>query len=200
MTVESSPLSALHLPPDQRAVLEMILRHGRDYGEIARLLSVDRAAVRQRALSAVDALSPAPLIAGSRRALITDYLLGQASPRLSADTRRRLAASASERAWARQVASALEPLSSEPLPEIPGSLAEPIPPLGSAAWPQRIARSARVLRDRPPAITVDRPDLEERGQRRGKLRRRGYPTVPLMVDAVEASAAPPSPPGARSPA
>ena len=38
------------LPADQRAVLQLVLRRGRSYDEIARLLSIDRAAVRERAL------------------------------------------------------------------------------------------------------------------------------------------------------
>ena len=47
-----------HLPADQRAVLELVLQRGRNYDQIATLLSVDRAGVRQRALSAFDALAP----------------------------------------------------------------------------------------------------------------------------------------------
>jgi len=40
------------LPADQRAVLQLVLQRGRTYDEIARLLSIDRAAVRARALAA----------------------------------------------------------------------------------------------------------------------------------------------------
>jgi hypothetical protein len=191
MTLESSSMSALNLPPDQRAVLEMVLRHGRGYGEIARVLSVDRAAVRQRALNAVDALSSDRRISGPRRALIIDYLLGQVPPRVSADIRRRLAESASERAFARRVASVLEPLSAEPLPQIPVRLAEPNPAPGSAASRERIERAARWLRERPRAITLDRHDrgLEAGAQRRSTTLRNGYPTLPLAVEAVQASAA-----------
>ncbi len=58
-----------------------------------------------------------------RRALITDYLLGQLPPRVSEETRARLAESPSERAWARVVASELAPMASSPLPEIPTTLA-----------------------------------------------------------------------------
>ena len=37
-------MSALdNLPPDQRAVLQMVLQRGRSYDEIAALLSIDRA-------------------------------------------------------------------------------------------------------------------------------------------------------------
>ena len=46
------------LPPDQRAVLDLVLQRGRSYDDIARLLAIDRAAVRARALAAFDELGP----------------------------------------------------------------------------------------------------------------------------------------------
>jgi hypothetical protein len=107
------------LPPDQRAVLQLVLQRGRSYDDIAKLLSIDRAAVRQRALSALDAIGPQTRVEPDRRALITDYLLGQLPDAVAADTRDRLAGSASERAWARVLSFELQPLASEPLPEIP---------------------------------------------------------------------------------
>lgn len=107
------------LPPDQRAVLQMVLGRGQSYDEIARLLSIDRAAVRQRALAALDALGPTTRISPQRRALITDYLLGQLPPRVSEEVRDHLAQSAGERVWARVVASELAPLSPDGLSEIP---------------------------------------------------------------------------------
>src|SRR6202020_636984 len=47
-----------NLPGDQRAVLEMVLARGRSYDEIARLLSLDRAKVRERAQIALDTIGP----------------------------------------------------------------------------------------------------------------------------------------------
>ncbi len=118
------------LPADQRAVLALVLGRGRSYDEIARLLSIDRAAVRARALAAFDALGPQTRVPPERRALITDYLLGQLPPELTEETRARLAESASERAWARILSSELAPLSSGPLPDISveGPAARPPPP------------------------------------------------------------------------
>jgi Sigma-70, region 4 len=107
------------LPADQRAVLQLVLHRGRSYDDIAKLLSIDRAAVRQRALAALDALGPQTGVPPERRALITDYLLGQLPPQVAESTRERLAESPPERAWARVVASELAPLASGPLPEIP---------------------------------------------------------------------------------
>lgn len=118
-----------HLPADQRAVLQLVLQRGRSYDEIARLLSMDRAAVRERALSAFDALGPQTGVSDQRRALITDYLLGQLPAAVATDVRDHLGASPSARAWARVLASELTPLTSTPLPEIPtGSNRDPAPP------------------------------------------------------------------------
>ncbi len=107
------------LPPDQRAVLELVLQRGRSYDEIAKLLSIDRAGVRERALAAFDALGPRTGVPAERRALITDYMLSALPPRVADEVREHLASSPSERAWARVVASELQSLATEPLPEIP---------------------------------------------------------------------------------
>ena len=107
------------LPPDQRAVLQLVLKQGRTYDEIAKMLSIDRAGVRDRALAAFDALGPQTRVPPERRALITDYLLGQLPERVTEQTRERLGESASERAWARVLASELSEISRDPLPEIP---------------------------------------------------------------------------------
>ncbi len=114
------------LPPDQRAVLQMVLGSGRGYDEIAKMLSIDRAGVRDRALAALDALGPETGVPEIRRQLITDYLLGQLPERVAAQTRERLGSSPTERAWARVVASELAPLASRSLPEIPAGPVEPV--------------------------------------------------------------------------
>lgn len=142
------------LAPDQRAVLDLVLQRGRGYDDIARLLSIDRAAVRTRALAACDELGPGTGLAFESRALIADYLLGQLPERVAAQTRERLASTPSEREWARVLASQLAPMASQPLPEIPDG------PLNSAEGrrirpsrrPQRRVRDARAtpgLADRP---------------------------------------------------
>jgi hypothetical protein len=107
------------LPGDQRAVLELVLRRGRSYDEIAKLLSIDRAGVRQRALAALDALGPPTRVPPERRALITDYLLGALPGSVADDVHGHLSQSASERAWARAVSGELQGLSEGPLPEVP---------------------------------------------------------------------------------
>ncbi len=132
------------LPADQRAVLQMVLARGHSYDEIASMLSIDRAAVRQRALAALDALGPSTRVSPERRALVTDYLLGQLPGRVSEEVRGHLARSAGERAWARVVASELSPLSGAPLPEIPAGAFSEEP--ASAPEPPSAAPQAPTVR------------------------------------------------------
>lgn len=164
------------LTPDQRAVLDLVLRRGRSYDDIAQLLAIDRAGVRARALAAFDSIGPETGISPESRALITDYLLGQLPERVAEQTRERLAESPYDRAWARVVASQLEPLAAQPLPEIPdgsrarvaaafdaatatetaGSGAEPAAASGRPGRPRDSARR------RPPRLS-DRPSSRRGG-------------------------------------
>jgi hypothetical protein len=119
-----------------------VLQRGRTYDEIAEMLSIDRAAVRDRALRALDELGPQTRVSPEQRALITDYLLGQLPDKVASDIRERLASSASERAWARVVASELAEMSEQPLPEIPvGDVvrAAEAPPARQAGEPEPAA-------------------------------------------------------------
>ena len=144
------------LPADQRAVLELVLKRGRTYDEIARMLSIDRAGVRERALSAFDALGPPTRVPPERRALITDYLLGQLPAKVAQDTRQRLAQSAGERAWARVLASELEPIAVSPLPEIPTEGArEPQPAAAAVPAPEPVAATAAAAAEPSPAPAAE---------------------------------------------
>ena len=139
------------LPPDQRAVLQLVLQRGRTYDDIAQLLSIDRNAVGERAHAALDALGPQTRIEPGRRAEITDYLLGQQTEADAAQTRERLAGSASERAWARVVASELSPLATGGLPQIPteGAPEEPdLAPTAATEPPESDAAPASAPRAR----------------------------------------------------
>lgn len=48
------------LPPDQRAVLLLLVRQGKSHAEIAQMLDISERAVRERAHSALDALAGGP--------------------------------------------------------------------------------------------------------------------------------------------
>ena len=152
------------LPPDQRAVLDLVLQRGRSYDDIARLLAIDRAAVRARALAAFDGIGPDTGLAPESRALITDYLLGQLPERVAEQTRDRLAESPYERAWARVLASELQPMASEPLPEIPDGTAraKAQPPANDAASapapaPERPGAEPRSPKPKPERTRLPRP-------------------------------------------
>jgi hypothetical protein len=165
------------LPPDQRAVLELVLRRGRTYDEIAQLLSIDRAGVRQRALAALDALGPDANVPAERRALITDYLLGALPRRVTEQVRDRLGQSPAERAWARVIAAELEPISSGPLPEIPAD-AGAVRPEPAAPAPRPRQEPARPApRRREPRASAEPEqaaagEAEEPRQRRRSRRER----------------------------
>jgi hypothetical protein len=137
------------LPADQRAVLSLLLQRGRSYEQIAKLLRIDPAAVRSRALAAVAALAAsepadganaalaagesAKLLTAEQRAQVSDYLLGQLSPEAAAQTRAQLARSPVQLRWARAAAWELAALSSAPLESLPrASLAKPSSRRGGA--------------------------------------------------------------------
>jgi hypothetical protein len=157
----------------------MVLVRGKSYDEIARLLSIDRAAVRQRALRALDALGPATRVSDGRRALITDYLLGQLPPEVSDEVCESLAKSATDRAWARVVASELAPLSAGRLPEIPVAAVE------SEVEPSREVPSGREVERRrgikPRSAPVEPEPAEGAPSARGPLAR---PPVSRLGGAV----------------
>jgi hypothetical protein len=113
------------LTDPQRAILQLLLKRGKSYEEIATLLKSDATAVQGRAHDAVAALGPErPDIGDERRNEIADYLLGQQTASRRAATREYLQDSAQGRTWARSVGGALRPLGGDALPEIPSEPAE----------------------------------------------------------------------------
>jgi hypothetical protein len=117
------------LPADQKAVLQLVLRQGRTYGEIAGLLKISTEAVRDRALTALDAVGPTglPDFDDDLQDDVGDYLLGQQSASARATTREQLEGSQSARDWARAVATELRTpgvAGDDALPEIPTDPAE----------------------------------------------------------------------------
>jgi len=113
------------LPPDQRAVLSLVLVQGRSYDQIAAALSIDRASVRERARAALDRLSPGSDVPEPQRALLTDYLLGQLPERAATQIGERAARPGPEQAWVQAVSEQLQTL----------GLRRPAPTMGAAAKP-----------------------------------------------------------------
>jgi hypothetical protein len=118
------------LPADQKAVLQLVLRQGRTYAEIAGLLKISEAAVQNRALTALDAMGAGgdrfSGLDDERQDEVGDYLLGQQSASERATTREFLEDNQPGREWARQVASDLRAagVAGDDLPEIPADPAE----------------------------------------------------------------------------
>jgi hypothetical protein len=155
------------LPADQRAVLQLLLRQGRPYGELSGLLQLDEAEVRRRAHGALDALGPAetPGLDPERRAEIADYLLGQQDESRRAATYAFLEGSAGGRAWARVVGDELRPVAGDKLPEIPaegrddgasapGDDAAAAAAAGASAGPAAAAAAAPVAATTPAATAT----------------------------------------------
>jgi hypothetical protein len=148
------------LPADQKAVLQLVLRQGRSYEEIAGLLKISQEAVRDRALNGLDALGPdsGSGLPEDRQDDVGDHLLGQQPASKRAATREFLEGSASGRAWARVVSGELRSGGlADDLPDIPAereapaavaadgdALDEPAPERGRDAAPAGGRRSSKL--------------------------------------------------------
>jgi hypothetical protein len=120
------------LPPDQRAVVQLILQRERSYAQIAELLTISEDAVRARAHAGLAALAPDVELPGDRVAQVSDFLLGQQNGKPRQATRRLLRSSNGAREWAETVRAQLEGLGAA-LPELPVRAASPAP---AAAEPE----------------------------------------------------------------
>jgi hypothetical protein len=154
-----------------------VLSRGRSYDEIARLLSINASAVRERAQAALDTIGPRTDVAPEHQQRVADYLLGQLPDAEAAEARNLLADSPGARAWARVVASELAPLSGEnPLPEIPAErsasreAAEPV----AAPTPE-------------PATEAAPEPSEKKGPRRRRRRRQRDAVEPAPLGAPRSS-------------
>ena len=152
------------LAPDQRAVLELVLRQGRSYGELSELLAIPERDVRARADAGLRALAGEPA-AGVDSGRIADWLLGQ-QPDADADrTRAAVARSPEAREWAAAAADRLGELGGA-MPSVPAADdTAPEPPAGDD--PPAPRPRPRPLRDddapRPRPSRSPRPRHDRRG-------------------------------------
>jgi hypothetical protein len=128
------------LAPDQRAVLELVLRQDRSYGELSELLGIPERQVRERADAALRSLAGAPR-GDVDTGRISDWLLGQQTDRAATATRTQLERSEPARAWAARAAERLREVGGERVPAVP----EAETPAGAAP----VAPRPRPLRDDP---------------------------------------------------
>jgi Sigma-70, region 4 len=116
------------LPPDQNAVLSLLLRQRKSYADVAALLGISERAVHDRAHAALAVLAPreARGLDPSSRNEIGDYLLGQqAAVGERLRTRTLLSNSQPAATWAQALAVHLGPLADGGLPEIPPQTGAP---------------------------------------------------------------------------
>jgi len=112
-----SPLSAL--APDQRAVLELLLRQGRDYAELSELLGLPEAAVRERAHTALAALAPDRPAPVGEDGAVADWILGQQDDAEAKATSGSIARMPAWHRWASDVLDRLSEVDGAELPELP---------------------------------------------------------------------------------
>src|SRR4051812_20623399 len=107
------PMATLdQLPPEQRAIVELVVQRGRSYETLAEVLQVPQARVRELAREALTELSPrtASRVDIDRRGQVADYLMRQQSPEEERATRDYLKQSEPARAWALSLLDSLDPL------------------------------------------------------------------------------------------
>ena len=150
-----SPLSAL--APDQRAVLELLLRQGRSYDELSELLGLPESGVRSRAHAALEALAPERPAPIGEDGAVADWILGQQDDAEAGRTRESVARMPAWHAWATAVTGRLAEVDGAEVPEVPDIAAddEAPAPAPAAARPapkpkagaQRSAGRPRPVRD-----------------------------------------------------
>lgn len=100
------------LSDEQRAIVELVLRQGKTYGELSGMLGIPESRVRERACEALVRLAPVTVrgVEADWREPLVDYVLcQQAGPELTA-TRGHLRRSEAARSWTRSLLDSLEHL------------------------------------------------------------------------------------------
>ena len=150
------------LPAEQRAILELVIQRRQSYDELAGMLGMPAARVRQLAREALGDLSPrsAGRVDGDWRGQIADYVLNQQTGPEGTATRGHLKRSEPARLWALSLLDSLDHLYDErDLPVIPEGEAAPL---------------RERERERPRERERERPRDRERAER---------PSRPLSADA-----------------
>ncbi len=147
------------LSAQQRAIVDLILKRGHDYDQLADTLGMPEARVRELARDTLTSLAPvsAAAVDDGWRAQIADYLLGQQAPPEAATTRGHLRRSEAARAWSRSVLDSLEHLyANSDLPTIPAgdNGPEPSPARKTAAARGELSPQAEAIVRRRRALGI----------------------------------------------
>lgn len=181
------------LPPDQRAVLSLLLRQRKRYEEVAKALGIAPEAVHDRAHAALAVLAPrqARLVDAAARERIGEYLLGQQDEQEASATKEHLAGSTLAREWARSIAVELVTLAAEAVPEIPPDgqapavAAIPTPAPSPAPVPAHAAAGAAGADGEPPAAGTQ-PTHEPATSAASPVSRRGGAILLAGIVAIAA--------------
>ena len=100
------------LSPEQRAIVELVLRQGKTYGELSDMLNLPEGRVRELARDALVDLAPVSArgVEEDWRGQLADYVLGQQSGPEATATKGHLRRSEAARSWARSLLDSLEQL------------------------------------------------------------------------------------------
>jgi len=98
------------LSPEQRAIVELVLRQGKTYDELADMLNMPEGRVRELAREALVELAPVSVrgVEDDWRGQLADYVLGQQSGPEATATKGHLRRSEAARSWARSLLDSLE--------------------------------------------------------------------------------------------
>ena len=173
------------LPPEQRAILELVLQRRQSYGDLADMLGMPTARVRELARAALTDLSPrsAGRVDPEWRGQVADYLLGQQTGPEGTATRGHLKRSESARLWALSLLDSLDHLYSEDaLPIIPEGEAPPVREREPRRRRER-GREKEPRQERDPELERDRearPAISPliSGRRRSRGERASRPLSP----------------------
>jgi Sigma-70, region 4 len=151
------------LPPEQRAIVELVVQRGRSYQTLAEVLQVPQARVRELAREALTELSPrtASRVDIDRRGQVADYLMRQQSPEEERATRDYLKQSESARAWALSLLDSLDPLyENGAAPSVPEPAGEATEAAAAATVEDRL-RTRERERARKEPVRKEEPEEEE---------------------------------------
>jgi anti-sigma-K factor RskA/sigma-70-like protein len=149
------------LPPEQRAILELVVQRNRSYEDLAVMLDLPPLRVRELAREALVGLAPvtANRVDADRLGQIADYVLDQQSSAEQTATKAHLRRSEAGRAWTSSLLDSLAHMYDGSPPEIPE--AEEAPPPRRRR--ERAPRERERVRERP---RVERPRVREPLRRR----------------------------------
>jgi hypothetical protein len=151
------------LSDEQRAIVELVLKQGKSYGELSEMLGLPETRVRELARDALVDLAPitARGVEEDWRGQLADYVLGQQAGPEATATRGHLRRSEAARSWTRSLLDALEQLyPNGDVPAIPdgergsrrGAAAAATP--GRAAAPRTLSPEGAVAVRRRRLITA----------------------------------------------